>query len=106
MPFVQMSYIGWSEDWLENGDPIVGEAFIKSFVNRYFAYPEDWDDDDVPLIMFWERCVTCGVVQEHFMKEKIEAWENYIYNWDNRCHLELCVQRAMLRTLLLSLHWS
>lgn len=83
MPYVQMSYMGWSEDWLEDGDPKVDEAFIKSFVNRYFAYPEDWDNDDVPLIMFWGRCITCGVVQEHFMRETEEAWENYIYNWDN-----------------------
>jgi hypothetical protein len=75
MPYVRMSYIGWSEDWLDNDEPKVDETFIKYFVNRYFAYPEDWDDDDIPLIMIWVRCITCGFVHEHFMRETEEGYD-------------------------------
>jgi very-short-patch-repair endonuclease len=78
-----MSYIGWSEDWFDDLKPKVNETIIKYFVNRYFAYPEDWDDDDIPLIMIWVRCLMCGDVQEHFMKETEDEWENFIYNGDN-----------------------
>jgi very-short-patch-repair endonuclease len=83
MPYVRTSYIGWSQDWFDNGDPIVGESFIKFFVNRYFNYPEDWGEDDVPLIMIWVRCITCGNLQECFVHDTREDGENFIYNNDN-----------------------
>jgi len=84
MPYIPISYIGWAEEWFDDdGQPKVGEIFIKCFVNRYFAFPEDWDDDDVPLIMIWVRCITCGFVKEHFMRETEKEWLNFIYNRDN-----------------------
>ncbi len=83
MPYVRMSYIGWLEEWFDNRDPKVDETFIKCYVNRFFALPEDWDADDVPLIMIWVRCVTCGSVSEHFMRETQENWDEFIYNRDN-----------------------
>ena len=86
MPYVPMSYIGWPEEWLDNGKPKVGEIFIKHFVNRYFDSPEDWDEDeydDAALIMIWVRCITCGIVKERFMTDTEEDWRNFIYNRDN-----------------------
>lgn len=83
MPYVRNSYIGWSEEWFDKGDPKVDEVFIKFFVNRYFDFPEDVDEDDVPLIMVWIRCVTCGCVHEHFMKETEESYQDFLYNKDN-----------------------
>ena len=98
MPYVPISYIGWPEDWFDNGEPKVNEPIIKYFVNRYFAFPEDWDEDDMPLIMVWVRCVTCGSVNEHFMTETEEDWETLLYNRDNTYTLlsepECCICRT------------
>jgi len=83
MRYIRNSYFGWAEEWFDNGDPRVDEVFIRFFVNRYFDLPEDWDDDDVPLTMIWVRCITCGFVHEHFIRELDEEWENLLDNWDN-----------------------
>lgn len=80
----QFAYFGWSKDWFdEAGDPKVGEILIKLFVNRYFAFPEDYDEDDIPLIMIFVKCRVCGSVQEHYTTETEEDARKFIYNRDN-----------------------
>lgn len=83
MPYVGMSYIGWPNHWLKGETQKVNEIIIKCFVNRYFSLPEDWDDDDIPLVMIWVRCITCGYVSEHFMRETEEEWNDFLNNRDN-----------------------
>ncbi len=94
-----MSYFGWPKDWFHRqNDTDINEMSIKSFVNRYFDFPEDWDCDDVPLIMIFVKCKFCGNVQQHYVRENrvnflynwasvnfyyAEDAENFVYNWDN-----------------------
>lgn len=52
-----MSYFGWPEEWYDkDGSPKVSELLIKCYANKYFDFPEDFDDDDQPLIMFFVKC--------------------------------------------------
>lgn len=85
----RMRYVGQPEDWFENGDPIVGELFIKCFVNRYFALPEDWDEDDIPVIMIWVRCITCGHLRECHIHDTKETWCKFMNNRDDT-YTSLC----------------
>lgn len=85
MPYVPISYIGWPEDWFDtDGEPRVNEPIIKYFVNRYFAFPDERDDEG-PITRIWVKCKACAFVKEHEMRirETEVEWENYQYNGDN-----------------------
>jgi very-short-patch-repair endonuclease len=33
--------------------------------------------------MIWVRCITCGFVHEHYIRETVAEWKNFLYNRDN-----------------------
>ncbi len=73
-------YLGRTEEQFDNyGDPIVTNFLKKCLVNRFFAFPEDWDEDDIPTIMIFAQCRACGQIEQYYLKENKL---NIIYNWD------------------------
>lgn len=94
-----MTYFGWPEEWFENDrTQRVSNLLIKCYVNRFFAFPDDWDEDDTPTIMLFAQCRACGHIQEYHVREDklniiynqenieifyIETAENFLYNRNN-----------------------